>query len=157
MTVGIVGGNLIYLIGSMRNPKVPVIAKELRSWGLEIFDDWYSPGKNADDEWQAYEASRGRTYKEALAGEHAETVFNFDKRHLDEAEAAILLAPCGKSAHIELGYMIGKGKPAYVLMPGEPERYDIMYKFATGLYTTLDELRRALRIQTFDEFLNGGF
>ena len=131
---------MIYLIGSMRNPDVPRLANDLRLDGFTVFDDWYSPGKNADDEWQVYEKLRGRTFKEALDGAHAWEVFNFDKRHLDVASSAVLVAPAGKSAHIELGYMIGKGKPAYVYMKGEPERFDVMYRFATGVCTNYDEL-----------------
>lgn len=140
---------MIYLIGSMRNPRIPVIANDLRRAGFEIFDDWYSPGKNADDEWQAYELARGRTYQQALAGEHAKQVFEFDKMHLDQASSAVLVAPAGKSAHIELGYMIGCGKPAYVLMPGEPERFDIMYKFATAVCASLDELVGRLAVDRY--------
>lgn len=138
------GEEVIYLIGSMRNPKIPVIANKLRAEGFDIFDDWYSPGKNADDEWQAYELARGRTYREALNGEHAREVFEFDKQHLDKAESAVLVAPAGKSGHIELGYMVGKGKPAFVLMEQEPERFDIMYRFATRVCLSLDELKNEL-------------
>ena len=136
---------MIYLIGSMRNPHVPNLANLLRLEGLDVFDDWYSPGKNADDEWQAYEVQRGRTYKGALAGEHARDVFEFDKYHLDKSASAVLVAPAGKSAHIELGYMVGCGKPTFIYMPHEPERYDIMYRFATGVCLSYGELVKALK------------
>jgi len=132
---------MIYLIGSMRNPRIPLIANELRKEGFDIFDDWYSPGKNADDDWQAYEQARGRTYREALAGHHAGEVFSFDYEHLSRADTAILALPAGKSAHLELGWIIGKDKPGYILMPGEPERFDIMYRFATGVTSNLEELK----------------
>lgn len=140
---------MIYLIGSMRNPKVPLLANELRKAGFDIFDDWYSPGKNADDEWQAYEQARGRTFREALEGEHAWDVFKFDRDHLMSADKAVLVAPAGKSAHIELGYMIGSGKPAYVYMEHEPERFDIMYRFATGVCISIPELIVALHRKEF--------
>jgi len=136
---------LIYLIGSMRNPTVPLLANDLRKEGFSVFDDWYSPGKNADDEWQVYEKLRGRTFKQALDGSHAWDVFNFDKRHLDKASTAVLVAPAGKSAHIELGYMRGLGKPAFVYMHGEPERFDVMYRFATGVCVCYDELVKELK------------
>ena len=122
---------MIYLIGSMRNPRIPLIANALRGAGLNVFDDWFSPGPAADDEWQRYEQIRGRKYQEALDGAHAQEVFDFDKRHLDMSDAAVLVAPAGKSAHLELGYVIGCGKPGFVLLEHEPERYDIMYRFAT--------------------------
>lgn len=139
---------MIYLIGSLRNPRVPIIANQLRLDGFDVFDDWYSPGKNADDEWQAYEMSRGRTYQEALDGKHAKDVYDFDKYHLDLARAVVLLTPAGKSAHLELGYTIGQGKPGYILMAHEPERYDIMYRFATRVCLSYDELSKHLRERT---------
>ena len=136
---------MIYLIGSMKNPKIPFIARALRADGFEVFDEWYAPGKNADDEWQAYEQIRGRSFKEALRGEHALDVFNFDRRHLERCTTGVLVAPAGKSAHIELGYLRGRGKPAYVYMEGEPERYDVMYGFATGVCTDYLELVEELK------------
>ena len=136
---------MVYLIGSLRNPKVPALANKLRQDGFEVFDDWYSPGKNADDEWQAYELARGRAFKEALNGAHAREVFEFDKRYLDKASAVVLTLPCGKSGHLELGYMIGKGKPGFVYMDSEPDRFDIMYGFATDVCMGYDELVKELR------------
>jgi nucleoside 2-deoxyribosyltransferase len=134
----------VYIMGSMRCLRVPEVAKALRSIGWEAFDDWYSPGPETDDKWQEYERARGRTFAEALAGYHAKDVFDFDKHHLDRCDRGVLVLPAGKSAHIELGYLRGCGKPAYILMDGEPERYDIMYLFATKIFTSLDDLLKEL-------------
>lgn len=129
----------------MRNPRVPEVAKALRGAGIDAFDDWYSPGELADDRWQAYEKARGRTYREALAGYHAQHVFALDKMHLDRCAACVLVAPAGKSGHLELGYMIGRGKPGYILLDGEPDRFDIMTLFATGIFESVDDLLEALK------------
>ena len=118
----------IYVAGSMRNPRVPQVAKLLREQGFEVFDDWYSPGEQSDDKWQEYEKDRGRTYAEALDGHHAKHVFELDHRHLKRCDVFVLVMPAGKSAHIELGWFC-KDKPAFVLFDKEPERYDIMYRF----------------------------
>lgn len=134
----------VYLIGSLRNPEVPKLGNELRALGLDVFDDWHSAGPEADDEWQRYEQARGRKMAEALKGEHAQDVFLFDKRNLDAREVAVLVLPAGKSAHLELGYMAGKGKRTYVLMDGEPERFDVMYNFATGVFTAKEQLIKEL-------------
>ena len=123
--------NKIYLIGSLREPKVPEVAQALRKAGHEVFDDWYSAGPRADDHWQAYETSRGHNYKEALDGYAAIDVFEFDHHHLDRNEIAILVLPAGKSGHLELGYFIGTGKPGYILFDDDVEkcRWDVMYQF----------------------------
>ena len=34
----------VYLIGSLRNPKVPKIAEKIRALGFEVFDDWFAAG-----------------------------------------------------------------------------------------------------------------
>lgn len=137
---------MIYLIGSLRSDRIPHIANHLRAeLGIEVFDDWWSPGRTTDDEWRDYERTRGRSYLEALAGHHAVEVFEFDKRHLDRCAAAVLALPAGKSGHLELGYVLGQGKPGYILMDGEPERFDIMYQFATKIFMDLPSLTSHLK------------
>ena len=129
----------VYLIGSLRNPEVPQIANKIRELGFEVFDDWHAAGPEADDKWRDYEKSRGRTYKEALEGLAANHVYHFDLKHLDESDITILHLPAGKSGHLELGYAIGKGKKGYILLD-DPERWDVMYKFAHGIFHSLDEM-----------------
>ncbi len=135
----------VYVMGSMRNVKVPQIAILLRDHGWDAFDDWYSPGPETDEKWQEYEKLRGRSYHEALYGYHAKDVFEFDKQHLDRCDIGVLVLPAGKSAHIELGYLVGCGKRAYILLDGEPERYDLMYQFATAVFTSVDEMLKVLK------------
>lgn len=138
---------MIYLIGSLRNDKIPHIGATLRGAGFDIFDDWWGAGERADDAWKEYENIRGRNYRDALKGDAAETIFHFDKDHLDRSNAGILVQPAGKSGHIELGYLIGRGVPTYILMEGEPERerWDLMLKFASGICYNTDELIQELK------------
>jgi hypothetical protein len=131
---------VIYLIGSLRNPEIPRIANELRKAGHETFDDWFAAGPEADDYWRDYEKSRGHTYQQALRNYAAQHVFSFDRTHLDRCRAAVLVYPAGKSGHLELGYVVGAGKPGYILLDGEPERFDVMLNFATGVYDKLEDL-----------------
>jgi len=130
----------IYLIGSLRNSKVIMLGDDLRHEGFDVFDDWMAAGPEADDYWLKYEQSRGHNFSEALAGYAAQHVFKFDKFHLDRCDAAVLLLPAGKSGHLELGYMIGSGKPGFILMDKEPDRYDVMYNFASGVYFSREKL-----------------
>ena len=134
----------VYLVGSLRNPAVPALAKALRAEGYEVFDDWFAAGPRADDHWQEYETARGSTYQQALAGRPAQQVFNYDKANLDRADIAVMLMPAGKSAHLELGYFIGKGKPGFIALPEVPERYDVMYAFADAVCTSFDQLTAEL-------------
>ncbi len=129
----------VYLIGSLRNPVVPEVAGKLRQAGVDCFDDWYSAGPEADDKWKEYEQGRGHNYLQALDGLAAGHVYEFDKLHLDQSDAVVLLLPAGKSGHLELGYSIGRGKPGYILLDS-PDRWDVMYKFATKVFDKVDEL-----------------
>ncbi len=134
----------VYLIGSLRNPEVPKIAKRIRELGFDVFDDWYAAGPEADDKWRDYEKARGRTYKEALKGFAANHVYKFDLKHLNKCDIAVLYLPAGKSGHLELGYIIGKGKKGYILVDN-PERWDVMYKFASGVFHNFEELEKELK------------
>src|SRR5690606_28778591 len=116
----------LYLIGSLRNENIPSIARRLRSdTGLDVFDDWFAAGPEADDFWKKYEVDRGHNYREALRGYAARHVYEFDKYHLDRCDAACLVLPAGKSGHLELGYSIGSGKPGYILLDGQDTRSNI--------------------------------
>ena len=135
----------VYLIGSLRNEEVPRVAAQLRAANLEVFDDWYSAGKNADDHWRDYEKARGHNLAQALKGYAARHVFEFDKLHLENSDVVVLLMPAGKSAFLELGWALRGGTPGFILLENDPERYDVMFQFATGVATTVDELLRMLR------------
>lgn len=130
----------LYLIGSLRNPQVPSVASALREAGIPVFDSWFAAGPKADDCWRDYERERGHSYPDALAGYAAQHVFRFDLKHLNRCDGAVLVMPGGKSAHLELGYVIGKGKPGWILFTEEPARYDVMHNFATGVCFSLQDL-----------------
>lgn len=135
----------VYVIGSLRNPQIPVIAAKLRIAGYDAFDDWYAAGPEADDHWQAYENARGHTLAEALRGYAARNVYAFDKANLDRCDMAVLVMPAGKSGHLELGYAAGRGKRTFVLLDQEPKRFDVMYQFATGgVHTDFFSLVKAM-------------
>jgi hypothetical protein len=135
----------LYLIGSLRDNAVRALANRIRKLGITVFDDWHAAGSRADDIWQEYEQGRGHKFKEGLAGEHARDVHKIDVEKIDKSDTGLLLMPTGKSCHMEFGYMMGQGKRGYILMPGEPERWDIMYRFATDLFTTEKDLMKELK------------
>lgn len=136
-----------YLIGSLRNLEIPVIAEYIRrrAPGIEIFDEWWSASEDADDWLQEYFKGRNFNYKEMLNSYVSKHIFEFDKRHLDRVDGAILAMPAGKSGHLELGYMAGLGKPTYILFDKEPERLDQMHQFATDIFFNIDELVEQLK------------
>ena len=138
----------LYLIGSLKNPNLPYIGNQLRLIGFDVFDVWWGGGYEADLWWQEYERIRGRTYAEALYDIYATHIWEFDKHHLDTSDLCVMIHPVGRSAHIEFGYMIGQGKPGYVYFDKEPETYDVMYRFADGIFFSTDEMVAKLANET---------
>lgn len=139
----------VYLIGALKNQRIPVIGNLLRVQGYDVMDEWFTPGEYADTNWQAYERLRGRTYAEALRGRAATNIVLFDRSYLDHSDAVVYIAPAGKSAMLELGYAAGSGKRTAIFLDGEePDRYDIMPGLAqrvmsqeAQLLQWLDEVR----------------
>ena len=132
----------IYLAGSLRNREyITTTAIELqKQLGCEVFADWAATSADADDNWKHYEQSRGFSYVEALKRPAAQNVYLFDKKHIDESDIMIVAMPAGKSAFLELGYHLGNGKPGYILLESNNDRWDVMFNFATGVYDKLSEL-----------------
>lgn len=127
---------VLYLIGSLRNDRIPKLGIKLRKEfavrgiDCEVFDDWHAAGPEADDHWKEYEQRRGRTYKEALNGKAAKNVFRFDRENLDRATHVLLVLPAGKSGHMEVMYgKYGVGAKAAILLDPEDVRWDVMYQF----------------------------
>lgn len=137
----------VYLAGSLRNPAIPGIAKAIAR-GIDspkVFCDWYAAGPEADDHWKAFYEGMHYTYVEALKEPASVNTFEFDKRHIDQSRVMVLALPAGKSGHLELGYFIGKGKPGYILLDSDEDRWDVMYQFATGVTADRDELNDWIR------------
>lgn len=133
----------IYLIASLRNKEVVQIGNRIRELGIEAFDDWSSPGPEADDYWKQYSEARGQTYKEALNSYAAQHVFEFDKYHLDRCDSSLLILPAGRSCGIEFGWSRGRGKPGWILLD-RPDRWDVMFQFASGVYDSVDDFIKIL-------------
>ncbi len=135
---------LIYLIGALKNPEIPKYTNALAELGFQVFSDWWAASEDADDWLRDYYKVRGYNYKQTLASPAAQHIFNFDRKWLDLADIGIMVMPAGKSGHLELGYIKGRGKPGYILFDKEPERVDIMHNFANEVFFNLEELKNVL-------------
>lgn len=67
------------------------------------------------------------------------TGFESDFGAMQRADAFVLVLPCGKSAHLELGWAAGAGKRTAILLedPVEPE---LMYRMVDLMTTSVDEI-----------------
>lgn len=136
---------MIYLFGSLANPRILDLTKQLREAGHEVFSEWFASGEGADERWKDYFKQLGYSYQETLRSDFVDTAFNFDLEHMRRADVGVLVMPAGRSGHLELGWMLGQGKRGYILFPdGEPERPDLMVKLATKVLFSIEELLNEL-------------
>jgi hypothetical protein len=145
----------LYIAGSLRNPAIPKVAQAIRSnVNIEVFDDWFAVGPDADDHWRDYEKAKGSNFIQALGGHSATHVFEFDKRNLDDSDGLLLVLPAGKSAHLELGFMRGQNKWTGILLESaDPERWDVMYQFVDHIFPSLEEAIEELKFERASSLL----
>ncbi len=122
----------IYLATSWKNNLQPTILLGLRSAGHEVYDfrnpkvgDSGFSWSEIDPNWQKWNLL---DYQKALEHPAAERGFKFDMDALNWADTCVLLLPCGRSAHLELGYAVGAGKKTVIIATGEKETPELMYK-----------------------------
>lgn len=138
-------GPKVYIGGALANPEIVRLTRALLDAGYDAFSEWYTPGKEADVLWRDYELALGFDYRTALQRPSAQNTFNFDRRNIEDSDVFVMLLPCGKSAHLELGYAAGRGIDTVIYMPEQPERWDVMYNFAGAIVYNDDELLKALK------------
>jgi hypothetical protein len=142
----------IYLIGSLKDPQFELVADALRDAGHEVFDDWRGAGADGDARWRRYELNeRSRGYIEAVFAPFATQGREFDRRNIVASD--VMVAVCkerklpGSSSVAELAYAsLGLNKPAYVLLNGEPDEWDLMLPLLNCTWvSSLTELVSVLR------------
>lgn len=109
----------VYVASSWRNPYQPAIVKALRSQGIDCYDFREpEPGvtgfawSDIDPDWQVWSAV---DYRCALDTQIAVDGYGRDMEAMRRADTFVLVQPCGRSAHLELGWAVGKGKHTCIL------------------------------------------
>lgn len=98
------------------------------------------PKKGSD--WESVD-----DYLQMLAHPRSIEGFNADFDAMKRADTFVMVLPCGKSAHLELGWAIGAGKRTAILLenPVEPE---LMYLCADFLAPNVGALLEWLGVQS---------
>ncbi len=124
----------IYVASSWKNHLQPGIVHTLRRIGHDVYD-FRNPAKNnkgfswsaIDPNWESWTPEE---YQKALSHPIAEAGYKLDIDAVRACEACVYVLPCGRSASWELGYIMGQGKPGYVVM-FDNETPDLMFKECT--------------------------
>ena len=139
----------VYVASSWRNELQPEVVRAIRAAGHEVYDFRHpEPGNDGfhwsaiDPDWKGWDADQFRT---ALDHPVAESGFRLDMTALASADATVLVLPCGRSAHLELGFAVGcEQATCALLVEGEPElMYKMVDHLATSIADVLDFLNRA--------------
>ena len=122
-----------YVASSWRNTDYDYVLKCLNGSGHEVWD-WRKPPTGGNGfKWQDIDPTYTdkemvATYqlKPMLAHRVAQAAFASDFAGMHWCDVGVLLLPCGRSAHMEAGFIKGIGKPVYVLRENEDEP-DLMH------------------------------
>lgn len=140
----------VYVASSWRNDLQPAVVAALRSAGIDCYDFKHPAPGDDGFSWKdvggpagLVGGARGRvdlaTYLAMLAHPRAVEGFGNDFDAMERADTFVLVLPCGRSAHLELGWAVGAGKRTAILLenPAEPE---LMYKMVDYLAPTMHDL-----------------
>lgn len=145
-------GRRIYVASSWRNPFQPEVVSALREAGHEVYDFRHPsvqgpPGapeagfawSDLGPDWQGWSPAR---FREALQHPIARRGFAADHAAMDWADTCVLVLPCGRSAHLEAGEFLGRGRPLWILsdVQLEPELMYSPARIALDLAELLDGL-----------------
>lgn len=139
----------IYLASSWRNPDQPAAVASLREAGHEVYDFRNPPGgiengfrwSELDPDWESWSAA---AYREKLKAPLAQQGFNSDFDGMKWADVGVLLLPCGRSAHLELGWMAGAGKRT-IVWTRDGQEPELMALLASDICVSLEEVVSALK------------
>jgi hypothetical protein len=138
----------IYVASSWRNERQPDIVKVLRREGHEVYD-FREPTENdrgfhwsdIDPNWKSWSPEQ---FRAALDHPIAKFGIRHDMAALRWCDACVLVMPCGRSAHLELGWATGAGKlTAILLSDGEPE---LMYGMVDMVTDNISKIVEVLSV-----------
>lgn len=138
---------MIYVASSWRNPIHIAVCAALKAADLEHYDfknpqegehgfHWsevmpgYVSGSNVADP---------EDYLRALEADRAVQGFGLDFAAMQKCDTCVLVLPCGRSAHLELGWFVGQGKRTAILLD-DPVTPELMYKMVDYIAPSMFDL-----------------
>jgi len=141
----------IYVASSWRNEFQKEVVEHLRLEGYEVYDYRKpiesGPGSlgfhwsEIDPAWKTWTSEK---FRNGLEHPIAEQGFKFDMDALRRCDVCVMVLPCGRSAHLEMGWAAGADKFTVALLHGENEP-ELMLKMCDEICLSLDEVVEVLR------------
>lgn len=146
----------VYVASSWRNEKYERVIEAIQH-DFHLVHDWRNPAKAF--KWTqvglAQQKTEGGLIREASMYEIRDTLlanprcaqgYLADMRGLEWADTCVLLHPSGRSAHLEFGYAMGRGKFGIVFL-NEGDEPDLMTLMGHEFVTDIRELLQVLNGQ----------
>jgi hypothetical protein len=132
----------IYVASSWRNPLQADVVNTLQRCGHDVYDfknprpgDSGFNWREIDPNWMNWTAKQ---YVAALDHPISKRGFASDFNAMKWADTFLLVLPCGRSAHLELGWAAGAGKQTMILTR-DGEEPELMAKMCDHICTSMDE------------------
>jgi len=135
----------IYVASSWRNDFQPGVVASLRGQGHEVYD-FKNPPSRAGFGWEQLAMGTAaswdnRAARAALDHPIARAGFKSDHDAMEWADTFVLVLPCGRSAHLEMGWACGRGKRTIIYAPrGTVNEPELMYLEAECIAVTFEEM-----------------
>lgn len=133
----------VYVASSWRNRFHGGTVEVLRAAGIDCYDFRNpAPGvagfswSEIDPDWEAWTADQ---YVAALEHPIAVEGYRRDFEAMQRADTFVLVLPCGRSAHLELGWAVGAGKRTCILTK-DGEEPELMAKMVDHIATSTMDL-----------------
>ena len=134
----------IYVASSWKNELQQKIVALLREQGHKVYDFTKPKGEFEPSAWETVSLNPDECavveFADAVMNPEVNKRFNNHVTAMTEADTAILLLPCGRSAHAEAGFMAGLGKRVFVFGEGEMIKPELMYLLFDAFTNNIDEL-----------------
>jgi len=135
----------IYVASSWRNPIQQHVVAALRAADHEVYDFRHPALGNNGFAWSDIDFDWIRWTPDEFARlvtTHpvAAAAFKLDKDALDWCDTCVLVLPCGRSAHLEAGYAIGRGKRTVFYLHPDKFEPELMYLLGDGFASSVGEL-----------------
>lgn len=146
----------IYVSSSWKNGTQPVLVKELRKRGHQVYDFRHPGGRKDCNVWEivcralglsqkwAQSMLRPKEFYSMLTSKWANDRFDDHIKAMQDADTCILVLPCGRSSHAEAGYMVGAGKRVFVFDTEQYVKPELMYLMFDDYFYKEEDLYKAV-------------
>lgn len=133
----------VYVASSWRNEVYPEVVKALRQAGHEVYDFRHKSVSWEEFDWNVIDGVKSGELLAVLQHPEVRARFRSDMNALENCDAVVCVLPCGRSAHLELGYGIGTGKRT-VLLWHDGDEPDIMHNAVDRIVFSVEDISAAL-------------